>query len=294
MQHCGFLNVNKPAGPSSSNVVQRVRAKLGRDNRVGHCGTLDPAATGVLVLALGPATRLVEYLLHGTKEYRATVRLGISTDTYDLAGTVTAERPVPALTDAQLEAGLAEFRGKIMQSPPPVSALKRGGEPLYAKVRRGETVHTDPRPAEFMTLEKNGFDGRDLSLRAVCAGGTYLRSLAHDLGAVFGCGGTLAALTRTRVGEFTLAGAVALAELEAGDPAALIIPAETVLQDIPRADLAPSQALQVLHGGAVTLTAAPGAELVRLFCRDRLLAIAAVTGKMAQPKKVLLTPEDFQ
>lgn len=144
-----------------------------------------------------------------------------------------------------------------------------------------------------MLLEKTAFDGRDLELRAVCAGGTYLRSLAHDLGAVFGCGGALAALTRTRVGEFALDRAVPLAELEAGDPAARLIPAEAVLQDIPRADLAPSQALQVLHGGAVVLAVAPGAELVRLFCRDRLLALATVTGKLAQPKKVLLTPEDF-
>lgn len=274
-------------------VVQRVRGKLGRTTRVGHCGTLDPAATGLLVLALGSATRLVEYLLHGTKEYNAIVRLGLTTDTYDLAGAVVAERPVPALTDAELEAGLAEFRGKIMQAPPPVSALKRGGEPLYAKVRRGETVHTDPRPAEFMLLEKTGFDGRDLALRAVCAGGTYLRSLAHDLGAVFGCGGTLAALTRTRVGEFALDRAVGLAELEAGDPAAAIIPAENVLQDIPRADLSPSQALQVLHGSPVTLATAPGSGLVRLFAHDRLLAIAAMTGKLAQPKKVLLTPADL-
>jgi len=273
-------------------VVQAARNRLGRDLRVGHCGTLDPAATGVLVLAIGSATRLVEYVMPGDKEYRATIRLGTETDSYDLAGAVLAERPVPALTAAQLETGLAEFRGPIMQAPPPVSALKRGGEPLYAKVRRGETVVTDPRPAEFYVLEQLAFDGRDLQVRAVCAGGTYIRSLAHDLGALWGCGGTLAALTRTRVGSFLIADAVDLTGLADSALAAAIIPPEQVLTELPCAELSTAQALQVLHGAPVTLAAAASGT-VRLFVNGRLLALAVATGKLAQPKKVLLTAAEL-
>ncbi len=289
----GFLGVNKPAGPSSNAVVQRVRGRLGRQVRVGLCGTLDPAADGVLVLAVGGATRLAGQVMRSDKEYVVTVRLGLETDTYDTAGTVLAERPVPALDAAALEAGLAKFRGKIMQAPPPVSALKRGGEPLYAKVRRGETVITEPRPAEFFALEVTGFDGRDLQLRIVCGSGTYVRSLAHDLGVLWGCGGTVAALTRTRVGTFTLADAVPLAELETGDVAARLIDAAQVLGDLPAAELTAAQALQVLHGMPVTLPAPAGGPQVRLLYRGRLAALAAATGKLAQPKTVLLAADDL-
>jgi tRNA pseudouridine55 synthase len=210
--HIGLLVINKPIGLTSHDVVNKVRWLSGI-RRVGHAGTLDPLASGVLLLAVGRATRLIEYLVGRSKRYQAVVRLGQETDTYDREGEVVAERPVQ-VTDSQLEAALERFRGPIEQVPPMFSAVKQGGQPLYRLARRGQAVE---RPARAITIyELSLLDWRppEIELLIHCSSGTYIRSLAHDLGQVLGCGGHLATLRRLAVGDFTLDQAVPLPVLD--------------------------------------------------------------------------------
>ncbi len=199
----GILNINKPAGWTSHDVVAWVRRLL-KIKRVGHAGTLDPLATGVLLVCVGPATRVAEYLMASPKSYRARVRLGIVTDTYDTEGAVIAAAPVPDLTQVELRAALAQFVGVSQQTPPAFSAIKQDGIPLHRRVRRGEVVLPAPRTVVIHNIELLDWQPPLLDLTVDCEPGTYIRSLAHDLGQVFGCGAALAALTRTRSGEFTL------------------------------------------------------------------------------------------
>jgi len=199
----GVLVVDKPLGLTSMRVVEQVR-RLARERKAGHAGTLDPAASGVLPVCLGRGTKLVPYLHGGEKEYVATVRLGVETDTYDLDGTVTAEADVPDLSPELLAPHLEELTGDIMQRPPAYSALREGGERLYDKARRGEVVEPEPRPVTVHALELLALEGADVELRIRCGKGTYVRSLAADLGRALGCGGALAALRRTRVGALDL------------------------------------------------------------------------------------------
>ncbi len=207
----GVLVIDKPAGPTSHDVVAIVRRVLG-GARTGHTGTLDPAATGVLPLVVGRATRLAQFLTATDKEYLARVRLGAATDTYDATGQVTFEAPPDScgVDPGQLAAALAVFRGRFSQVPPPYSAKKTGGVRAYAQARRGEAVALKAVEVEVFELELVTLDGPDVTLRLVCSPGFYVRSLAHDLGARLGLGGHLAALRRTRSGSFTIEAAVAL------------------------------------------------------------------------------------
>jgi tRNA pseudouridine55 synthase len=188
--------------------------------RVGHAGTLDPAATGVLPLLLGSATRLTEYLVDTTKTYEATIQLGVVTDTYDADGEVLSRTDASAVTQQAIEAALASFQGEIMQAPPAYSAIKRAGVPLYRMARRGEEVAPEPRPVFVETLDIIEYQPPELRLRVTCGKGFYVRSLAHDLGATLGVGGSLSALIRTRVGAFRIEDAVDMdtlkGELESG------------------------------------------------------------------------------
>ncbi len=212
----GLLIVDKPgleaaAGdqrlPTSHDIVQMVRRWSGQ-RRIGHTGTLDPMASGVLVLCLGLATRLVEYYQGQPKRYLADVVLGQATDTYDITGQVTETAPVPPLDLAQIEATLASFRGEILQRPPAFSAIKQGGESVHRRARRGEVVELAPRPVTIYQLELVAFEPPDrLRLQVSCSAGTYIRSLAHDLGRALGTVAHLARLRREAVGPFTLAGA---------------------------------------------------------------------------------------
>ena len=211
----GFLVLDKPAGLSSYACVARVRRAYGL-RRVGHGGTLDPAVTGVLPIALGTATRLLPYL-PGEKAYRGVIQLGVRTSSDDLEGDLLEQRPVPALEIADLERALAAFRGPIQQVPPQVSAVHVEGERAYRRVRQGEQLELPPRPVTIHRLELLGWDpasGR-LELELHCSAGTYVRALARDLGAALGCGGALARLRRTEALGFTLAGAVPLEQLDA-------------------------------------------------------------------------------
>jgi len=247
----GVLNVDKPAGWTSHDVVGRVRRLAGL-RQVGHAGTLDPMATGVLVLCLGRATRLLEYLSGQPKTYLAGITLGATTDTYDAEGEVVARQPVPALTHQQLDAALEAFRGEIMQRPPAYSALKRDGVALYKRARAGETVEVEPRPVTVHELTLLDFDGPIANLRIRCSAGTYIRSIAHDLGQALGCGGHLSMLRRTAVGTFTGESAVTLEQLAEPDAlAAALLPADAAVAHLPRVDVTEADAARLLHGQAV-------------------------------------------
>ncbi|MDP4881127.1 MAG: tRNA pseudouridine(55) synthase TruB [Cyanobium sp. MAG_137] len=213
-QPCGFLVLDKAAGLTSHACVARVRRAY-KLKRVGHGGTLDPAVTGVLPIALGPATRLLPYL-EGDKTYRGVVQLGLRTVSDDLEGEVLARLAVPALEAADLEAALASFRGPIQQVPPQVSAVHVKGQRAYALVRQGEQLELAPRAVTIQRLELLGWDGATarLELLVRCSAGTYIRSLARDLGEALGCGGALAQLRRSEALGFGLEQAVPLEALD--------------------------------------------------------------------------------
>ncbi|HEX8994476.1 MAG TPA: tRNA pseudouridine(55) synthase TruB [Ktedonobacterales bacterium] len=212
----GIFVIDKGEGLTSHDVVARVR-RLARQKRVGHAGTLDPAATGVLPVLLGQATRVAEYLSESGKAYRAVVRFGVETNTYDREGEVTRVAPtvdLASLTRERIEAILPAFLGEQWQLPPIYSAIKRAGRPLYALARAGEAVEVEPRRVRIDALRVVAWESPDLTLDVECGKGTYIRSLAHDLGERLGVGAHLAALTRTRSGPFTLDQAITLEQLE--------------------------------------------------------------------------------
>ena len=209
----GIFVINKGDGLTSHDVVARVR-RLAHQKRVGHAGTLDPAATGVLPILLGQATRVAEYLSESGKAYRAVIRFGVETNTYDREGDVTRTAPTDDLTLERISAALPDFLGEQDQLPPIYSAIKRDGRPLYALARAGEAVTVEPRRVRIDALRVVAWEPPDLTLDVECGKGTYIRSLAHDLGQRLGPGAHLAALTRTRSGPFTLDQAITLERLE--------------------------------------------------------------------------------
>jgi tRNA pseudouridine55 synthase len=210
----GILNVNKPSGLTSFDAVAFVRKRSGT-RRVGHGGTLDPAATGVLPIGVGRATRFLEYLLLGRKEYEATLLLGVSTDTYDAEGTVTRTCNPQGIGLDDIQAVLQRFVGEILQVPPIYSALKHQGTRLYEYARAGIDVPREPRIVSVYKIDISSFDSPRLRLTIECGRGTYIRSIASDLGEALGCGAHLESLTRTRVGPFRLRDSVDLASLPA-------------------------------------------------------------------------------
>ena len=202
----GILNLNKPRGPTSHDVIDRIRALTGI-RRVGHAGTLDPLATGVLLVCIGRATRVAEYLMDSHKIYRARVRLGIATDTYDAEGqvipSVDSVDPIE-ISRAEVETALVRFRGTIEQVPPMYSALKHKGEPLHKLARRGVEVKREPRQVEIPCLALTEWKPPECTLEMTCSPGTYVRALAHDLGQALGCGAHLTGLVRLASGGFRL------------------------------------------------------------------------------------------
>lgn len=205
--------VDKPQGWTSHDVVARVR-RLAKTKRVGHLGTLDPMATGVLPLVLGHATRLSQFFGRDKKIYEGTIRFGYSTDTYDADGTPTSDIQTPEFDITELERALGAFRGTFLQTPPPVSAKKIAGTPAYRLARNRQPVDLQPVEVTVHNLDLLEFTGHTASIRVVCSSGTYLRSIAHDLGAALGCGAFLEALRRTASGDFTAECARPLPELE--------------------------------------------------------------------------------
>ena len=291
----GILNVDKPAGMTSHDVVDRVR-QLSGQRRVGHAGTLDPSATGVLVVCLGQATRVAEYLMASGKVYQAQIRLGMSTDTHDAEGQVTATAEVD-IGEEEVRKALACFVGSIQQVPPMYSALKREGVPLYKLARRGITVEREPRSVEIHDIVLLGWNPPLLTIRAACSPGTYIRALARDLGQELGCGAHLQSLTRLASGHFTLDKAVSLDELAQGDWREFIHPLDEALLDFEPIVVDAQAETRIRHGQQVEAPPLPSPiagkekweEFRRAYSEEgRLIAILRhdpQTG-LWQPKKV--------
>jgi tRNA pseudouridine55 synthase len=250
----GILLLDKPAGMSSNQALQRVR-HLFRAEKAGHTGSLDPLATGLLPVCFGEATKIAGYLLGSDKAYEVEARLGITTDTDDADGAVLVERAVPPLTRALVEEALRAFVGRTSQRPPIYSALKQGGEPLYAKARRGEAIEVPEREVEVGAIELLSLGADSLSLRVTCGSGTYIRSIVRDLGEILGCGAHVTQLRRLWVAPFREPRMQTLEQLlalrETGDEAvldALLLPVEAGLSAWPRLELDAAQAKALGHG----------------------------------------------
>jgi len=228
----GILNINKPRGKTSFSIVAMVK-RLSGERHVGHAGTLDPAATGVLPVCLGQGTRVIEFLVDATKAYQAQIELGVATDTYDASGKITYQGDPSRISQGQLESALDSFRGLIQQTPPMYSAVKYRGKPLYELARAGIEVARKSRLAKIYHLELIDFKLPVVTVDVVCGKGTYIRSLAHDLGQALGCGANLKSLIRLRCGPFDIRSAISLPQLEDafcyGYWQHLVYPIDTVL-----------------------------------------------------------------
>ncbi len=243
----GILIVDKPAGWTSQDVAAKLRGVF-HEKRVGHGGTLDPMATGVLPIFIGRATRAVPFFEHADKVYEAGLRLGLVTDTQDVTGRTLEERAVD-ITQERLEAALESFRGEIAQIPPMYSAIKVNGQKLYALARQGKAVERAPRPVTIFALDLLGGAGADWRLRVHCSKGTYVRTLCHDIGAALGCGGCLSALRRTRAGAYDVTRSHTMAEiLAADDPEALLLPTDSLFSDRPALKVAENAERKLRNG----------------------------------------------
>ena len=252
------LLLDKPVGLSSNAALQAAK-RLFRAAKAGHAGTLDPLASGLLLVLFGDATKYAGLLLEADKVYLAVLRLGATTTTGDAEGEVTVRRPV-AVSATQIEAVLTRFRGKISQMPPMYSALKFEGRPLYALAREGKTVERRPREVVIHALELVSLREELLELRVRCSKGTYVRSLAEDIGTALGTGAHLAALRRTSVGALSLSGATSLEALEAMTEAERerkLLPLDAMLRDLPRLECAADQEARFRNGQAIEIGAAP-------------------------------------
>ncbi|MBA2586937.1 MAG: tRNA pseudouridine(55) synthase TruB [Chthoniobacterales bacterium] len=213
----GVLLVDKAAGMTSHDVVALVRRRL-QIRKVGHCGTLDPIATGLLLLTLGRGTKIQDLLMSEDKEYAGTLKLGVTTDTQDCAGTVLEERPVPPLEEAAVRAAFEKYRGDFYQMPPMVSAIKQGGVPLYKLARQGKTVEREPRLVHVYGYSIGRVALPEIDFSVLCSKGFYVRTYVHDIGDTLGCGAHLQALRRTQSGRFAVDGAITVEELQKAEP----------------------------------------------------------------------------
>ena len=248
----GIVIVNKPAGWTSQDVTARLR-RVFNTRRIGHGGTLDPMATGVLPVFVGRATRGVEFFEHAEKTYEAILRPGITTDTEDITGTVLEEKDA-FITESMLEEVLPRFRGEIMQTPPMYSALKVDGKKLYELARAGKEVERQPRPITIHELTLLRMEAEGIHLRVRCSKGTYIRTLCKDIGEALGCGGCMAALQRVQAGEYTIAEAVPLQTLlETENPQQYLRPIDTMFRNHPSVTLTPKQELRCRNGNAFSV-----------------------------------------
>ncbi len=298
----GLLLVEKDPGFTSHDVVQRVRRIL-RQKKIGHCGTLDPDATGLLLLTLGTGTRLTRFLIRAPKVYEGTMRFGMATDTYDASGKVLSEAPaeaVAALTKEQIATAMHGFEGEIQQQPPPYSAKKVQGVKFYELARRGEEVPTEPKEVTVYELSPTGelADGC-LRFHLACSSGTYARGLAHDLGAALGVGGHLTDLRRTRIGNFRTEDAVSVAQLEAAMQADEPVgPAWIPFDQIPlpfgEVTADPQQEHRIHHGQTVLVRELAGEEgdWVKLINRRReMIAVGTVVERIGTAGVGIVQPK---
>lgn len=288
----GILNINKSTGMTSHDVVAQVRKLLGQ-RRVGHAGTLDPQASGVLPICVGQATRVAEYLSESGKAYRATVCFGVETDTYDVEGTVTHTASTVTLSRAHIESLLPAFLGEQMQVPPRYSAIKVQGQPAHKRARAGEELTLEARRITISRLEISDWLPPELILDIECSKGTYIRSLAYDLGQRSGYGAHLSALVRTRSGPFHLVDSIEIAQLaeaaSQGTIARYLHPADVALAQYPALTLDDETVVHVLHGNAFGGPGEVVTRLARVYDGDkRFLAIAEwdEAKRVWQPVKV--------
>ncbi|MEN6521974.1 MAG: bifunctional riboflavin kinase/FAD synthetase [Armatimonadota bacterium] len=299
----GILNINKPAGPTSHDIVARIRRIL-KEKRVGHTGTLDPLATGVLVVCVGKSTRIVEYIVGQEKEYAAEMVLGRTTTTQDSEGDEIASTDASHITREMVESVLPEFTGRILQIPPMVSAVKHNGKRLYELARKNIEVERQPREITIHKIEITSFTPGEhpaVGLSIVCSSGTYIRTICHDIGAALGVGGYMQSLVRKRVGRFDLENSIDLETLERaasdGHAGEYILPMDGALVELPEVAVSKYQEDMVAHGSAVSteLIAAEG-TLVRVKSESgSLLAIGRLhpRGQMSivTPEKVFAEPK---
>ncbi len=253
----GIVIIDKPAGWTSQDVTARLR-RVFNTRRIGHGGTLDPMATGVLPVFVDRATRGVEFFEHAEKTYEATLRLGIATDTEDITGNVLEEKEV-TISEAEFLEVLSRFRGKIQQIPPMYSALKVNGQKLCDLARKGREVERQPREIEIFRLECLEFSGTTARLLVHCSKGTYIRTLCKDIGAACGCGGCMEALRRTSAGEYTIQEAVPLAQLlESTEPEKYLRPVDTMFRNFPPVTLTANQEKRCRNGNSFSVALEPG------------------------------------
>ncbi|GAB3096215.1 tRNA pseudouridine(55) synthase TruB [Lysobacter terrae] len=291
----GILLLDKPQGLSSNQALQRVR-HLFRAEKAGHTGSLDPLATGLLPVCFGEATKIAGLLLGSRKAYETTAALGLTTDSDDADGAPLLERPVPVdLDDARIEAALAPLRGEIRQRAPIYSALKQGGEPLYAKARRGEAIEAPERDVVVDRLEVLGREGGRIRLLVECGSGTYVRSLVRDFGETLGCGAHVATLRRLWVDPFTAPRMFTLEELLAiaegqGEAAldACLLPIEVGLTGFPRVQIDATQARRLGQGQRLPVDAAAAAECVAIYDETgRVLGLGEIdSGGVLRPSRL--------
>ncbi|WP_163650505.1 tRNA pseudouridine(55) synthase TruB [Modicisalibacter sp. 'Wilcox'] len=288
----GVLLLDKPAGVSSNHALQRAR-RLFQAQKAGHTGTLDPMATGLLPVCFGEATKFSSYLLEADKAYRTRVQLGLVTDTGDAEGAVVERRPVEGVDEARVRRVLADFSGEIDQIPPMHSALKHEGRKLYELAREGKQVERAARRVRVYDARLLAFEGDAFELDVACSKGTYIRTLAEDIGRALGCGAHITALRRLRSGPFAaddMLDFAALDALESRDTA--LLPMDVLVRHLPRLDVAQATAARLLHGQrAATDTAGlAGDALARLYRDESFLGLVTVTapGEIA-PRRLVAT-----
>ncbi len=283
----GFLNIHKAQGMTSHDVVAKVRRGL-KVKKVGHAGTLDPMATGVLVVCLGGATRLSEYVMQSTKQYHARIRLGETTDTYDAEGEIQLLRDAAHITREDVLSALTPFKGEIRQVPPMYSAIKQGGRKLYDLARAGETVEREARTVTISALQLSDWLPPEFTLDVTCSAGTYIRSLAYDLGEALGVGAHLTGLARVVSGYFNLDTAVTLDSLLADENwQTHIISPQVALSAWPSVHLNTVDADHILHGRMVSVDDKNLTGLAFAYGADgELIAIVQVGDGRVQPHKV--------
>lgn len=279
----GIVIIDKPQDWTSQDVTARLRRVYGT-RRIGHGGTLDPMATGVLPVFVGRATRGVEFFEHARKEYVTLLRPGLITDTQDTTGTVLETHPV-SLDEGKIAQVLEQFRGDIMQIPPMYSALKVNGQKLCDLARKGKTVERQPRPITIHTLEYLGMENGCLMLRVDCSKGTYIRTLCEDIGRALGCGGCMEALRRTKAGEYDISQAVPLQVLlDSENPAQYLRPVDSMFTACPAVKLTPNQEKRCRNGNAFSVSIVDGTY--RAYSQTgEFLMLARVTGGVMETVK---------
>lgn len=297
----GIVVLNKSRGLSSNKALQQVK-HLYEARKAGHTGSLDPLATGVLPLCLGEATKVSQYLLDSDKGYRARIKLGVRTDSGDSEGNVLEENDVSGIDRKQIEAELERFRGDILQLPPMYSALKKDGVPLYKLARQGKTVEREPRPVTIYSIALTDFEGDELEIEVECSKGTYIRTIADDLGQALACGAHIIALHRTKAGAFTEQDCVEVEALtQEKDESGLqgldqyLIAMDEAVADFPAVELPEITAGFVKNGQAVLVQHLPAEGLVRLYEEEHFIGIGCIDdeGKVA-PKRLIVSEADEQ